>query len=177
MLQAHLSAFPWFKLLWSRADNITARLGDVRVAPARIEQLLRQTGGVDEVEVSAATVRTGLLVLHDVRLTKHGQQLTGAGRLALGDLRAAVPMLQSLRPVSGPRGQLVLRGTASVLGVGAAVEVTVAARNGKLVLTPTGVLGVFGGITLYDDPRVHVESVGATSVPGGIRFVAHARLT
>ncbi|HEY2593773.1 MAG TPA: hypothetical protein VGK33_07715, partial [Chloroflexota bacterium] len=86
-------------------------------------------------------------------------------------------VVRSLTPVQDAGGQLVLRGTASVFGVNATVDVAVAARDGKLVVAPAGLLGAFATLTLYDDPRVYVQSVGATTVPGGVRFVVRARTT
>ncbi len=70
-----------------------------------------------------------------------------------------------------------MRGTASVLGVQASVDVVIAARDGKLVVAPSGLLGAFATVTLYDDPEIHVQSVTATPVPGGLRFVARGKVT
>ncbi len=91
------------------------------------------------------------------------------------DLRAALPVIRSLTPVQDTGGHLVLRGSASVFGVSAAVDVVVAARDGKLVVAPAGLLGAFATLTLYDDPQVRIQSVAATEVPGGVRFVVRGR--
>ena len=108
--------------------------------------------------------------------SKHGDEMVGAAQLDLADLQAALPIVRSLTPVRESGGQLVLRGTASVLGVNAAVDVVVAARDGKLVVAPTGLLGAFATVTLFDDPQIRVQSVSATTVPGGLRFVARGQI-
>ncbi len=134
-----------------------------------------RSGGAGKLDISIGAVHTGLLTLHDVSFSKRGNELEGVARLELEDLRAALPVVRSLTPVQDAGGQLVLRGTASVFGVNATVDVVVAARDGKLVAAPSGLLGAFATLTLYDDPRVYVQSVDATTVPGGVRFVVRAR--
>jgi hypothetical protein len=145
-------------------------------APHKIQQLLREAEGIGELDISIGVVHTGLLTLRDVSFTKHGDELVGAARLDLRDLQAALPILRSLTPVHDADGRLVLRGKAGVLGVNAAVDVIVAARDGKLVVAPAGLFGAFATITLFDDPQISVESVAASAVSGGVRFVARGRI-
>jgi hypothetical protein len=177
VLSAHVSAFPWVELIWHRADRVTATMADYDAAPGHIERLLHEADGLGTVEVSIGVVHTGLLTLHAVTFTKRGDELVGTGTVYTSDLRAALPIARSLTPIRDSNGQVVLRGTASVLGVQASVDLVIAARDGKLVVAPTGLLGAFATITLYDDPEIHVQSVTATSVPGGLRFVTRAKVT
>lgn len=170
VISARLSAFPWVELLLQRADSVSARLSDLSVAPQRIETLLHQAQGVGRLDIAIGVLHTGLLTLHDVSFDKRGETMVGVARLDLRDLRAALPIIRSLKPVRQPGGQLVLRGSTSLLGLNAAVDVVVAARDGRLVLAPAGLLGAFATVTLYDDPRIRVRSVTATAVPGGLRF-------
>jgi hypothetical protein len=176
VISAQLSAFPWFQLLWQHADSVTARMADLNTQPSDVDQLLQQAEGIGKLDISVGVVHTGLLTLRDVSFTKHGDEMVGVARLELKDLRDALPIVRSLTPVRDTSGQLVLRGTATVLGVSAAVDVVVAARDGKLVVAPTGLLGAFATVTLYDDPQIHVQSVSASTVPGGVRFVVHGRV-
>lgn len=176
VVSARLSAFPWIELLWQRADSVTARMADFDVKPHELDNMLRQAEGIGRLDISIGVVHTGVLTLRDVTFSKHGDEMVGAARLELQDLQAALPIVRSLTPVSDSGGQLVLRGTASVLGVSAAVDVVVTARDGKLVVAPAGLLGAFATITLYDDPGIHVQSVAATEAPGGVRFVARGRI-
>ena len=177
VLSVHVSAFPWFELLWQQADKVTARLANYDAPPHHVEQRLREASGVGTLDISIGVMHTGLLTLRDVTLNKHGEEMVGAAQLDLADLRAALPIVQSLTPVHDADGQLVLRGKAGVLGVSATVDMVVAARGGKLVVAPAGLLGTFATITLYDDPLIRVQSVSAAAVPGGVRFVARGRLT
>ncbi len=176
VLSARVSAFPWVELLWQHADSVTARMADFNAQPQELDQLLQQADGIGRLDISIGVVHTGLLTLRDVSFSKHGAEMVGVARLELGDLRDALPIVRSLKPVPNSGGQLVLRGSASVLGVNAAVDVVVAARDGKLVVAPAGLLGAFATVTLFDDPQISVRSVDATTVPGGVRFVVHGRV-
>jgi hypothetical protein len=177
LLSAHLSAFPWVQLLWQHADRVSATMADYNATPGQIESMVHQTDGIGEVDVSIGVVHTGLLTLHAVRFTKRGDELVGVGTLELSDLQAALPVVRSLTPVPESNGQVLLRGTASVLGVQTSVDVVIAARGGKLVVAPSGLLGAFATVTLYDDPEIRVQSVTATTVPGGLRFVTRGKVT
>lgn len=176
-LSVHVSAFPWLQLLWQHADEVTATMASYRAEPGKVKSMLGEVGGIGKLDLSIGIFHTGLLTLRHVSLTKRTGELVGVAELELKDLQAALPMIQSLTPVHDDSGQLVLRGTASVLGVRASVDAVVAARDGKLVVAPTGLLGAFAAVTLYDDPMVHVQSVRADTVAGGVRFVAVGKLT
>lgn len=174
VISVHVSAFPWFQLLWQHADRVTVRMQSYDASPDHLKDQLRQAAGVGAIEFSIGVVHTGLLALHHVSLRKHGREMVAAAQLDLGDLRAALPIVQSLTPVH-EGGQLMLRGQASVLGVSATVDVVVAARDGRLVVAPAGLLGAFATLTLYDDPELHVQTVNASTVPGGVEFVVRGR--
>lgn len=174
VISVHVSAFPWFELLWQQADRVTVRMESYDASPGHLKDQLRQAAGVGAIDFSIGVVHTGLLTLHDVSLRKHGREMVAAAQLELRDLRAALPIVQSLTPVH-EGGQLILRGKASALGVSATVDVVVAARDGQLVVAPAGLFGAFATLTLYDDPEVHVQAVNASSVPGGVKFVVRGR--
>lgn len=175
VISVRLSAFPWTQLLWQRADGVTVKMADFSARPDQLDKLLHQGGDVDKIDVSIGIVHTGLLTLRDVSFSKQGDEMRGVARLELEDLRAALPVIRSLTPVQDGGDRLVLRGSASVFGVNAAVDVIVAARDGKLVVAPAGLLGAFATLTLFHDPQVRVESVAAGKVPSGVRFVVQGR--
>ena len=176
VLSVHLSAFPWFQLLWQNADRVTARMADYTVEPGELATRLHEAAEVGTLDMTIGVLHTGPLTLHDVSFMKHGDEMRGVAQLELRDLQSALPIIRSVRPVRESSGQLVLRGTASVFGVSASVDAVVAARSGRLVVAPTGLLGAFATITLFDDPQIHVQSVTATTVPDGLRFVATGEL-
>lgn len=176
VLSARLSAFPWVQLLWQHADSVSVRMADYNAPPSRITTLLREAEGVGTLDISIGVIHTGPLTLREVRFSKHGDEMVGAAQLDLADLQSALPIVRSLTPVQDGDGQLVLRGSASVLGVGASVDLAVTARDGKLVVAPTGLFGAFATVTLFDDPQIHVQSVSARAVPGGLRFTVSGQV-
>ncbi len=176
VLSAQLSAFPWFKLIGQDADSLSASVTSYDVKPSQLESLLHEAEGIGKLDISFRTVNTGLLTLHNVSFTKRGDQMAGVATVDIRDLQRALPIVQSLTPVHTSSGQLVLRGTASVLGVSASVEVVVAAQDGKLVVAPSGLFGALATVTLYNDPQIRVQSVTATEVPGGLEFVTRGRV-
>jgi hypothetical protein len=172
VISAHLSAFPWLKLILQHANKVSATMVDYDVKPNQLQTMLHQAEGIGTLDIAIGVVHTGLLTLHDVSFVKHGGEMVGRASLDLADLRDAFPIIKSLTPVQSSDGQLTLRGTASVLGVNASVDAVVAARDGKLVVAPSGLFGAFATVTLYDDPEIYVQSVTADRIPGGLRVVA-----
>jgi hypothetical protein len=176
VIGARVSAFPWVQLLWQHADRVSVRMADYSAPPSRITTLLQEAEGVGALDISIGVIHTGLLTLHEVSFSKHGDAMVGAAQLDLRDLQAALPIVRSLTPVHDADGQLVLRGSASVLGVNASVDVAVTASDGKLVVAPTGLFGAFATVTLFEDPQIRVQSVSASAVRGGVRFVARGQV-
>lgn len=177
VLSVEVHAFPAIELLWHDADRVVIRMASYRSDSGRLGSFLGQAGGVGSIDASAGEVDIGLLKLHDAQLRKRGGTLTGSARVTEDDLRAAAPFLQSLQPIASGNGRLTLRGTASLFGVSATVDATVAAHDGALVVQPDVPLGALATVTAFSDPRIEVESVGATSGPGGFTVTARARLT
>lgn len=176
VLSVRVRAFPAIKLLWNHADEVDVRMASYRqLRPSRLGTRLAQAGRVGTVNASAQEFTDGRLTLHDASLTKRGDQLTARARVDEADLRAAVPILDSMTPVASSGGQLVLRGTASVFGLTGSVNLTVAARNGRLVVTPD--LPLFPTLTLFHQPGIEVTGVSAAPVTGGfvIRGLATVR--
>ena len=87
-----------------------------------------------------------------------------------------MPFLDNVQRVAAQDGRLVLRGTATLLGLNASVDVTVAAQNGDLVVAPNVPFGGLATITLFSDPRIQVQSIAAAAVPGGFSLQVQARL-
>ena len=127
-------------------------------------------------DASAQEFDSGALTLRDARLRKQASELIGTARVTQADLRSAVPFLDNVQPVASADGRLVLRGTASLLGLTTSVDVTVAAQNGNLVVAPNVPFGGLATITLFSDSHVRVQSVAATPVAGGFSIEAQAEL-
>ena len=176
VLEVKVSAFPAIKLLWHRADHVVVRMADYRSGASNLGNTLAQTADVGALDASAAEVDSGALTLRNATLVKRGNELTAAATVTEADLRAAVPFLQGVQPVASSEGSLTLRGTASLLGFQASVDATVAAENGALVVAPNVPFGGIATITLFDNPHVRVQSVGAVALPGAFRISAQAML-
>jgi hypothetical protein len=176
VLSVNVSAFPAIKLLWHHADSVDIRMGTYRTGAGQLADRLGQTAGVGRLDASVSEFRSGALTLRDATLRKRGSELVGTATVLTADLRAAVPFLEDVQPIASQDGQLVLRGTANLLGLRASVDATVSAQNGALVVAPNVPFGGIATITLFSDPHVQVESVNATRVPGGFSIQAVARV-
>jgi hypothetical protein len=175
-LSVQVSAFPAVELLWHSADRVVVRLGRYRSSPGQLDDLLHEVGSVGVVTASATELDTGLLTLHDAILHKQGDQLTGAAVMSEADLRSALPLLRSVTPVASGDGQLTLRGTATLFGVSAKVDATVSARNGALVVAPDVPLGDTAMITIFSDPHLKVQGIGASPTATGFVVRVTGRL-
>jgi hypothetical protein len=176
VLSVKVSAFPAIELLWHQADSVVIRMGRYQAGASDIGTELGGATDVGRLDVSAQELQSGLLTVHDARLRKQGNELIGTAVVRQADLRSAVPFLDNVQPVASSGGQLILRGTASLLGLNASVDAVVAARDGALVVAPNVPFGGIATITLLDDPHVRVQSVSAVLVPGGFRLQAKARV-
>ena len=87
-----------------------------------------------------------------------------------------MPFLDGVQPVASANGQLILRGTATLLGVTASVDATVAADQGRLIVQPDVPFGALATVTVFSDPRLEVQGVSASSAPDGFSVSATGRL-
>lgn len=176
VLEVKVSAFPAIKLLWHRADSVVVRLGDYRSPAGDIGTNLARAADVGTLDVSARELDSGAITLRDATLRKRGDELVATATIRESDIRAAVPFLDNVQPVASADGRLTLRGTASLLGLQASIDVTLVARDGALVVAPDVPLGGLATITLFDDPHVRVQAVNAATAPGGFSIRVLAKL-
>jgi LmeA-like phospholipid-binding len=176
VLKIRVQAFPAIKLLWHRADKVVIQMANYRSSTGHLGGLLDQAADVGSLDASAQVLTSGLLTLRNASLTKRGDELVGRATVTEADLRAAVPFLDSVQPVASDNGQLTLRGTATLLGVTATVDATVGPQGGHLVVTPDVPFGGLATVTVFSDPHVEIQSVTASSVPGGFSVTARARV-
>ena len=171
-----VSAFPAIELLWHHADSVTVKLDSFRSDGAQLSGRLSQLHDVGTVHASVARATVGLLTVRDVRLVKHGSSLVATARITDADLRDALPIVRSVTPVASEDGQLTLRGAADVFGQSIAVDFSVQASHGALVITPDLPFGGVATVTAFAEPDVHVTGVSATAEPGGFSVRATATL-
>lgn len=172
-----VSAFPAIELLWHQADRVVVRLGRYHSTPQGLAALLAQAGDVGSLEASVGQLNTGLLTLRDATLSQHGRQLIGRALVTESDLRAALPVLDSVTPVASAGGRLILQGSATLLGITATVQALVAPRNGALVVSPNVPLGGLATISVFSDPRLRVQSISAAQAAQGFTVTATGRLS
>jgi hypothetical protein len=176
VLEVKVSAFPAIKLLWHHADSVIVRMGTYRSGVGHLGSTLAGSSDAGKIDASAQQLEVGPLTLRNATLQKRGSGLTGAATVTEADLRSAVFFLDNVEPIASGNGQLTLRGTASFLGLKAAVDATVAAQNGALVVAPDVPFGGIATLTLFNNPHVKVQSVSATTVPGGFRVAAQGNV-
>ena len=171
-----VSAFPAIELLWHHADSVTVDLASFRARDVGLSARLRQLHDAGTVHASVARATLGPLTVRDARLVKHGSSLVATARVTDADLHGALPLVRSVTPVASAGGQLTLRGTADVLGQAVAVDFSVRASGGKLVVSPDIPFGSVATVTAFADPDVRVTGVTAAAVPGGFTVRATAML-
>ena len=171
-----VSAFPAIELLWHHADGVTVDLGSFRSSGTGLTDRLRRLHDAATVHASAARATIGQLTVRDARLVKHGSSLVAAARVTDADLRRALPIVRSVTPVATSGGHLTLRGTADVLGQPVAVDFSVRASGGALVISPDVPFGSVATLTAFADPGVRVTGVSAAPVAGGFTVRATGTL-
>jgi hypothetical protein len=171
-----ISAFPAIKLLWDDADHVAVRMQDYHSDTAHLGSLLGQAGGVGSVDATVGTLTAGLLTVRDAVLHKRGDQATASAEVTEADLRAALPILQSVVPVASGDGSLTVRGTATVFGVTASVDATARAQDGAIVVAPDLPFGGLATITAFSNPAVEVQGVSASPTANGFRASAVGRI-
>jgi hypothetical protein len=163
--RVHIESVPAIKLLWHRADRVEVAIDSYRSGSsghASLADFLSRTRDAGTLDVSVGVLQAQLVTLHDVRLHKQGNVLVGQARLTQHDLSAALPAFVDLRPVSASENGIVAQVSASVLGRRVGLRIAVLADSGRVVVRPEGLpFGSLATITVFDDPRVYVESLGA----------------
>jgi hypothetical protein len=171
-------ALPALTLLWGHADRVEVRMRSYRTSPDRLGAALAGTDRAHDLDASAGTVATGLLTLRDARLRKRGSALSGEALVTRADLRAALPPGVTVQPVIEPGGQLVLDGTASAFGASVRVRARLLVQDGRVVVEPEGaLLGSLLRITVFSDPRIRVDGIGARAAGDGFVVSVRGRRT
>jgi LmeA-like phospholipid-binding len=166
VVSVSVSAWPAVELLWGSADLVKVRARSLRVSPAQTAKLLWEARGANDMEMTAGSVAEGSLRLSDVSFSKRGSALSAQARVTDADVRAALPEGFDVQLVKSEGGKVEVRASGGLFGVGASVDAVAGASEGKLVARPTGLLLAGLQLTLFSDPHVYVEGVGASAVGG-----------
>jgi hypothetical protein len=165
----HVTAWPALKLLWGDADSVTVRAGRLSLSPAQTAKLLWEAHGVNELDLTASSAREGPLRVSDVSLRKRGRALSAQALASTADVRAALPQGFEVQLLGSERGQVEVRASGGLFGIDASVDAVATASGGRLIVHPRGLLLEGLQLTLFADPHVYVEGVGASAsgAPGG----------
>lgn len=174
--RVEIAAVPALKLAFGHADRVTVRMRSSTTAPAGLANLLADARATAGLEASAATARVGPLTFRDASLRKRGSELDGQASVRSEDLRAALPPGLTVAPVASGGGQLVFAGTATFLGRTVSARAVALARDGRLLVVPDVPFGELLTLTVFSDPRVYVQDIGARPQPDGFTLSARARL-
>jgi hypothetical protein len=98
----------------------------------------------------------------DASLSKHGSSLSAQALVSEADVKAALPPGFDVRLLRSERGEVEVQASGGLFGVGATVNALARARDGKLVAHPLGFLIEGLRLTLFSDPHIYVEGVGAS---------------
>jgi hypothetical protein len=176
----HIESAPAIKLLWHRADRVAVTMDSYRSEPGghtSLADFLSRTRDTGKLDVSVGTLQAQLVTLHDVRLHKDGNVLVGQARITQHELGVALPSYLGLRPLSATENGISVQVSASVLGHRASSRLAVLADGGRVIVRPEGIpFASLATITVFDDPRVYVQSLGAELRGGDYFLTARALL-
>lgn len=157
-----VSAWPAVELLWGHAGSVDVRARSLSLTPAQAAALLWEARGTGKVDASAETVQLESLHLRGAHLEKRGSALRAQAAMSEADVKAALPSGFAVQLLRSEGGEVEVQATGGLFGVGASVNAVALASDGKLVAHPVGFLVEALQLTLFADPHVYVEGVGAS---------------
>lgn len=157
----HVEAWPAIELLWGHADSVHVNARRLALTPAQTVSLIAQASGAHELTVSAQELREGQLRLTGVQLLKHDRRLVGVARLAAADVPAALPTGVHVSLTGSGGGRVLLRVGGGLFGVHGSLDAVAEAQRGALVARPAGLQPGALRLTIFSDPRIEVQSIGA----------------
>ncbi len=174
-----VSAWPAVRLLWGSVGSVRVKAKSLTMEPEQAAKLLWESRDTSSMDVSAEHMKVGSLQVTDASLHKRGNTLSGQASATETAVKAALPEGFAVRLLRSEGGQVEVQASGGLFGIGASVNAVGMASEGKLVAHPLGFL--VGGIrlTLFSDPHVYVEGVGASvqaQQPLEYRLTMSARL-
>jgi len=161
-----VQAWPAVELLWGSAESVNVKAGSLHLSTAQMAKLLGEARGVKSMSVMAESVKEGSLQLYDASLQKHGDALWGGAWASRADVKTALGegFEVQLQPSGAGRVQMSVAG--GLFGVKASVQAVAEAQDGDVVVHPLGFLLEGLKLTLFAEPEVYVEGVGASAATG-----------
>lgn len=157
-----VSAWPAVELLWGHVGSVRVRAGNLSLSPEQAAALLWEARGTVSMEVSAQSVLLGSLPLTDASLRKRGSALSAQAVASEAAVKEALPPGFSVQLLRSEGGEVEVKATGALFGVGASVNALAGASEGKLVAHPLGFLVEALQLTLFSNAHVYVQGVGAS---------------
>jgi hypothetical protein len=157
-----VSAWPAIEMLWGDVGTVRVRAKDLSLSPSQIGKLLWEAHGTARMDLSAESVQLGSLRLRDARLQKRGDELSAQALVSEAAVKAALPAGFGVRLLRSEDGEVEVQASGGLFGVDASVNAVAGASEGRLVARPRGLLVEALQLTLFSDPHVHVDGVGAS---------------
>jgi hypothetical protein len=157
-----VSAWPAIELLWRDADSVDVRAGALTISPSQAQALLEEGSGTTRIHVSAQSVRLGPIALTDASLTRDGSLLIAQASVTAAAVAAALPPGVAVSLEGSEASQVRVRVSGALFGLGASVQATAGPSDGRLIVTPQGLLLQAFALTLFSSPHIYIEGVGAT---------------
>jgi hypothetical protein len=159
-----VSAWPAVKLLWGEVDSVKVRAGHLALSTSQAAKLLWEAHGVSTLDLQASSVEVGPLQIEGAVLHKHGSLMSAHAQTTESNVRAALPEGLEVKFLDSREGQVEVQASGGLFGVDASVDALAGANEGKLVAHPLAPLLEGFELTLFADPHVFVEGVGASVV-------------
>ncbi len=161
-----VSAWPAIELLWGSADSIHVHARELSLATSNAESLLWEARHVASVSFTAGAVKVGALALTAASFSKRGSQLEGHATATAADVQRALPAGVGIELLRSGGGEVEARVRGSLFGIGGSLNAVAMASDGRLVVKPAAPLLGAVELTLFSDPHVYVEGVGASASGG-----------
>jgi hypothetical protein len=161
-----VTAWPAVELLWGRAGSVDVKAGNVQLSAAQMTKLLREARGADNLYATAESLKAGPLQLRDATLTKHGNALAASAWTSTADVQAALGRGFEVKLLHSGGGLVQLSIGGGLFGVRASIDAVAEAREGKVILHPQVFPLEALKLTVFDEPGLYIEGVGASAAAG-----------
>ncbi len=164
-----VSAWPAVKLLWGSADSVTVRAENLHLTTKQTAKVLSESGGAGDVTLTAEHVQVGVARVSSAMFEKKGDSLSAAATVTEAEVKQALPEGVQVQLLESANGTVRVQASGALFGVPASVQAIAEASEGALIVHPVGLLIEALRLTLFAEPNVYVEDVGASEEGGGAR--------
>jgi len=159
----HVSAWPAVKLLWGEADSVKVQAGTLALSTGEAAARAWEGRSVSRLDFHASSVLLGGLQLTEATMTKRGRTLEAHALATRAATQAALPPGVRVELLHSSGGKVEVRAGGGLFGVEASVDAVAEAGHGRLIAHPLGLLLEGFQLTLFSDPHVYVEGIGASA--------------